>query len=268
MHYKCAKKALKCEVIMKKGKFIEQTLGPLLYPYGFEYSTNTGIWEFKRVLTHEDSREIYQAIYVQRHRFTSALFFRIRTTVYGRHEKDVQGFDPEYKGVVYFPYSNDEEFVKLIYLFAEMTRDYAIPYLEQTKEPTLSVTERPSEADQRYLFENREALSQMFAQSQGIDLTIDGSALSELYYQLAVANIGKPYSETKEIMLRMAGFLGMWWETNCDCVWSFNELNGTTYVGGGSPVLWRNFLMFDWAGRDKPESEIKAFFHREIEKWG
>jgi len=207
---------------MKKGQIIKKILGEVLEPLGFIYNNPSGVnvWEFKRNVKNKEDEDIEQLVFVQKSRFSNQLFLEIRTNAYGQMPKRISSFVPgsKYSAV---SYESDEDFIRVIKIFADVVKEHGLKNLEKMIEPTSN--DRPREDDYLKLLNNHVQIAEDFIKKEGIPEDISLRDAIDLVYKALCDNKDKSYGEVKDLLMDLGAFYTYQLEKHYESRWEYRE---------------------------------------------
>lgn len=254
---------------MKKTKIIKEIVGKRLEPYGFHYLKTDGpcrifereIKEIKRYYDPDDV--VKQYINVQENHFSKSLVVRLSTNVYGYETECELEQVKLYSTSAWIEYTDEEDYKEKLNLLADLIIQYAFGLLDE-----MSVEEKiiPTKAMAEQLFAQYEQLDHGFITEFHINAkpaTIaDVEEWDRIIKEVLVDKVELPYDEVKELLTKLAAFIG---ERACDLFsqkWIFPEHFKTPAVTGGS--YYKFFPLDEVIEMWKFKCDVK-FYHEFID---
>lgn len=193
---------------MKKAKYIDEVIGGILFPLGFErVKSGGGDWKYEKEVINKKSEIVILQLVIYKHRYANMLSMQLYSTAAGRGSKELKDF-PGYEKIPYgfIDYDNDEGFKQAINALGELLTDYGVAWFEEAVEPThddyLKVT------DYRKLYLEHDQLADSFAER--MNLIIQEISLRESFDIVAkvIADASEEsFKETIPLFLETSAFI-------------------------------------------------------------
>jgi len=192
--------------IVKKGKYIDEVIGGILFPLGFERVQGGSDWEYKKEVINKKGETIILSVMIYKHRFADSVFMQLDSTAMGRGMKRLNEF-PGYMnsdGSIY--YENDDKFKDAVNEIGRVIKDYGIEWLEGALEPIID--DYYKEEDYRKIYLEHDQLADSFAERMNI--SIEDISLREAFKvveKIIKNSTEKSFKEMVPLFLEMSSFL-------------------------------------------------------------
>lgn len=206
---------------MQKTKIIREIIGTRIEPYGFKYLKTEGPCRiFVREVTgikryyDPDIQTVKQYINIQESQFAKSLIVRFHTDAYG-HGMDVELKQlKKYSKTGWLDYTDENSYREQLKRIVVLIIKYGFDYLDQ-----ISVEEEiiPTKAMAEKLSQRCEQLDREFIEEYHVkrvpERVEDVDEWFRLIKQLIQDNAERPYEEVKEMLIKIAAFIG---ERDCE----------------------------------------------------
>ena len=191
---------------MKKVKYIDEVIGGILFPLGFERVKHNSDWTYNKQIINSKNEIITLQVLIYKHRFDTSLFMELWSSAAGRGTKslrDFPGSDPIYGCI---SYTDDDDFKLAIDKIRNILQMYGIEWLNASTEPAHD--DYPKEEDYRKLYLEHEQLADCF--EKRMNTSIEDISLRESFDVIEKAMVeeaGKSFKEMLPLFLEMCAFL-------------------------------------------------------------
>ena len=222
---------------MKKVKIIKDIIGKRIEPYGFQFLKAENLcWTFVREVKgikryHDPDNDIVkQYINIEESRFDKIIIVRLAADAYGGdigvEEKRKYGLEK------WVGYTDEESYKNVLSQFADLIEKHAFDLLDQMSREDEII---PTKAMEEELCQNHKELDRQFMEEFHMKAVPEQMGDIENWRE-TIVNIlrqssSKSYEEVKELLIRMAAFIG---ERSCELC-SLEWMENIHSVGGRYP---------------------------------
>lgn len=222
---------------MNKARIIKEIIGKRINPYGFQYVKAENLcWIFLREVRgitryHDpDNDVVKQYISIEESRYDKMVIVRIATDAYGG---DIELEEKRKYGIEkWVDYTDEESYKNVLNQFADLIEKYGFDLLDQMSREDEII---PTKAMEEELIQNHKELDRQFVEEFHIK-TVPGQMSDIEEWRESIIRIlrqyaSKSYGDVKELLIRMAAFMG---ERSCELC-SLKWMENIHSVGGRYP---------------------------------
>ena len=216
---------------MNKTQIIKKIVGEKLKDYGFSFLKTSGpcrifirkVQGAKRYYDPEN-QVVEQYITIQESCYSQELTARFRTDVYGYEMDEELEELRKYGTGTWITYLNEDSYKERLNTLVEMTIEYGLDLLEKMSHEEEII---PTKAMSEKLFTNPKQLAQDFIEEYQIKAEPERlEEIDEWFYtikKLMIDSAELPYEEVKELLMKIAAFIGEKSCEICSYKWLFPE---------------------------------------------
>lgn len=207
---------------MDRELLIKNVIGKVLEPERFSYKGRSeGISEFLREVKNSKGETVRQFVTVQDSQYRKLVFLNLDSAPAGHREYRIGDFVPgcKEKGL-YF--ENEEEYRGVIETYANILKEYGIPFLEKIKEPIIS--DYFVEEDMEKLFYEHEYLLESLTKRENIKAEeFDVEQAAEFIEKKVEEVKEKSFEEVRNLLLELSALFGAVANQFYPCHWTLDE---------------------------------------------
>lgn len=223
---------------MQKTKIIREIIGTRIEPYGFKYLKTDGPCRiFVREVTgvkryyDPDIQMVRQYINIQESRFSKRLIARLSTEI-NPVEWQLEQIE-KYDEMGWLAYTDEDSYRKQLKLIADLIVEYGFDYLNEN---SIEEEEIQTKAMEEKLAQEFDQLDREFIDEYHLKSTPEQAEDIDEWFrlikQLIADNAERPYDEVKDLLVKIAAFIG---KRDCELLKKHWEvgLNGALLVISG-----------------------------------